>query len=120
MPRPYFVYIMASRSRVLYIGVTNSVTTRIAQHREHKTESFTAKHGYSHLVFHETCRSPLTAIAREKQLKGWTRAKKITPRRTIKPHLARPQRRLRQITGSHPDRSAAIRFLVKPSPTPPK
>ena len=75
--RAYFVYIMASRSRVLYIGITNSVLSRSAQHREHKSDSFTARHRCTRLVFYEIYPSPLTAIAREKQLKGWTRAKKI-------------------------------------------
>ena len=87
MPRQYFVYIMASRSRVLYIGVTNSVTTRTAQHKEHKTESFTAKHRCTHLVFYETYRKPLTAIAREKQLKGWRREKKLNLIRTRNPEF---------------------------------
>ena len=75
--RNYFVYIMSSRSRVLYIGVTNSVTTRASQHRARKQGGFTAQHRCTDLVFYEIYVSPSSAIAREKQLKGWARAKKI-------------------------------------------
>jgi putative endonuclease len=75
--RRYFAYIMASRSRVLYIGITNSIVRRNAQHKEQAADSFTAIHRCTRLVWYEIYRSPTAAIAREKQLKGWTRAKKI-------------------------------------------
>src|SRR5581483_6198494 len=75
--RTCFVYIMASRSQVLYIGITNSVSIRTGQHKERKPGSFTAKYRCTHLVFYEIYPSPTLAIAREKQLKGWTRARKI-------------------------------------------
>jgi putative endonuclease len=75
--RSYFVYIMASRSRVLYIGITNSIRRRNAEHKERKADSFTAQHRCTRLVLYEIYCSPSRAIAREKQLKGWTRAKKI-------------------------------------------
>jgi putative endonuclease len=75
--RRYFAYMMASRSRVLYIGMTNNMVRRDAEHKERKSDSFTAKHRCTHLVWYEIYHSPTAAIAREKQLKGWTRAKKI-------------------------------------------
>ena len=75
--RRYFAYIVASRSRVLYIGMTNSMVRRNAQHKDRESDSFTAKHRCTRLVWYEVYHSPATAIAREKQLKGWTRAKKI-------------------------------------------
>ncbi|HEX4308624.1 MAG TPA: GIY-YIG nuclease family protein [Acidobacteriaceae bacterium] len=75
--RSYFVYIMASRSRVLYIGITNSIRRRNTEHKERKADSFTAQHRCTRLVLYEIYCSPSRAIAREKQLKGWTRAKKI-------------------------------------------
>ena len=75
--RRYFAYMMASRSRVLYIGMTNSMVRRNAEHKERESDSFTAKHRCTRLVWYEIYRSPTAAIAREKQLKGWTRAKKI-------------------------------------------
>jgi putative endonuclease len=75
--RLYFVYIMASRSGVLYIGVTNSIRRRSLEHKSRDSDTFTAKHRCTRLVWYEVHRSPSVAIAREKQLKGWTRAKKF-------------------------------------------
>jgi putative endonuclease len=75
--RRYFTYMMASRSRVLYIGMTNSMIRRNSQHKERASESFTAEHRCTRLVWYEVYHSPTAAIAREKQLKGWTRARKI-------------------------------------------
>jgi putative endonuclease len=75
--RRYFVYMMASRSRVLYTGITNNMARRNAEHKERASDSFTAKHRCTRLVWYETFHSPSAAIAREKQIKGWTRAKKI-------------------------------------------
>ena len=75
--RRYFVYIKASRSRVLYIGMTNSMIRRNGEHKTCTHDSFTAEHRCTRLVWYEIYHSPSAAIAREKQLKGWTRAKKI-------------------------------------------
>ncbi|MGB9032778.1 MAG: GIY-YIG nuclease family protein [Acidobacteriaceae bacterium] len=75
--RRYFVYVMASRSRVLYTGITNNMARRNTEHKGRASDSFTAKHRCTRLVWYETFHSPTAAIAREKQLKGWTRAKKI-------------------------------------------
>ncbi len=75
--RHYFTYIMASRSQVLYTGITNSVRIRTGQHKQRTPGSFTAQYRCTRLVFYETYPTPTLAIAREKQIKGWTRAKKI-------------------------------------------
>jgi putative endonuclease len=75
--RRYFTYMMASRSRVLYIGMTNSMVRRNGQHKARTCDSFTAEHRCTRLVWYEIYHSPSAAIAREKQLKGWTRARKI-------------------------------------------
>jgi putative endonuclease len=77
MARTFYVYIMASRSRVLYIGITNSIARRNREHKERHPDTFTAQHRCRRLVLYETYGSPSRAIAREKQLKGWIRAKKI-------------------------------------------
>ncbi len=77
MARTFYVYIMASRSRVLYTGITNNIRRRTREHKERHPDTFTAKHRCTNLVFYEIFRSPTRAIAREKQLKSWTRAKKI-------------------------------------------
>jgi putative endonuclease len=75
--RLYYVYFLASKSRVLYIGVTRHLAVRIAQHKAGNYRAFTAKYKVYHLVYFERYHSPSGAIAREKQLKGWARAKKI-------------------------------------------
>lgn len=79
MPREhlYFVYILASRSRTLYIGVTNDLTRRLQEHREGKADSFTGKYRIHRLVYVERFKYVGNAIAREKYLKHFTRAEKI-------------------------------------------
>lgn len=73
----YFVYILASRSRTLYTGVTNDLLERVWQHRAGQARSFTTKYKIRRLVFYECTSDPRVAIAREKQIQGWTRAKSI-------------------------------------------
>jgi putative endonuclease len=73
----YHVYILAGRSAVLYTGVTGSLALRVTQHRERKASGFTAKYNVTRLVYYELFGSPAAAIAREKQIKGWVRAKKV-------------------------------------------
>ena len=75
--RCYFTYIVASRSRTLYIGITNNLRTRLFQHRFKFREGFAATYNCNRLVWFERFSGPTSAINREKQLKGWTRAKKI-------------------------------------------
>src|SRR5581483_9228915 len=72
----YFVYILASRSRVLYVGITNSARRRTEEHRE-EADSFAQKYRVWRLVHMERFQYVLNAIHREKVLKGWSRAKKI-------------------------------------------
>jgi putative endonuclease len=75
--RDYFVYILSNNSQVLYIGVTNNLDGRFFEHtRERHPPSFTARYNLDRLVFYEAYPTPVEAIAREKQLKGWTREKK--------------------------------------------
>ncbi len=73
----YFVYILASRSRVLYVGVTNNLERRLAEHRLGHQRSFTANYVVRRLVYVETATDPMAAIRREKQIKNWRRAKKV-------------------------------------------
>jgi putative endonuclease len=73
----YYVYILASASRTLYIGVTNNLERRVYQHRTKLHEGFTAHYNLNRLVYFEVFNDVLVAIGREKQIKGWTRAKKI-------------------------------------------
>lgn len=83
--RDYFVYIAASRSRVLYVGVTRDLARRIGEHRHKQTPGFTSKYNVSRLVHFETFATARQAIAREKQLKGWRREKKIALIETANP-----------------------------------
>jgi putative endonuclease len=76
--RSYWVYILASKPHgTLYIGVTNSLERRVWQHREGTTDSFTKRYHVTRLVYFEDFRDVANAIARETQLKGWLRAKKV-------------------------------------------
>lgn len=78
MPRPFYVYILASDSRELYIGITNNLAGRIAQHREGTDPyRFVFRHARTKLVHVETAGEARDAMRREKQLKGWTRLRKI-------------------------------------------
>ena len=73
----YCVYIMTNWKRTtLYIGVTNDLERRVAQHRTHALKGFTDTYNLEKLVYYEECPQVDDAIKREKQLKGWTRAKK--------------------------------------------
>ena len=74
----YFVYILAnSRRTVLYIGVTNNLKRRLYEHTQHLVRGFTYQYNCSELVYYEQIESIEVAINREKQLKKWSRIKKI-------------------------------------------
>ena len=78
MPKQAAVYILASKyNGTLYIGVTSNLPQRMVQHREEMIEGFSKKYGVKLLVYFEMCEDMCSAIAREKALKGITRAKKI-------------------------------------------
>jgi len=73
----YAVYIVASRSRTLYIGVTSDLRKRIFQHKRREHDGFTERYNCDRLVFFEIYQDVNKAIAREKQLKRWRREKKL-------------------------------------------
>ena len=75
--RTYYVYLLASRSRVLYTGVTNNLERRVREHRLGEQEGFTKKYRVHRLVLFECFRDPRSAIAREKEIKAWRREKKV-------------------------------------------
>ena len=81
----YFVYILASRSRTLYVGVTRNVRTRVMQHRERAPGSFTARYNINRLVYVERFQYVGNAIAREKEVKDWNRARKIALIESVNP-----------------------------------
>ena len=74
----YFVYILTNwNNSVLYIGVTGNLERRLYEHKNHLADGFTDKYNATKLVYYEHTSDVRAAISREKQLKGWTRAKKI-------------------------------------------
>ncbi len=73
----YFVYMVASRSRVLYIGMTNSLDRRVFEHKHGLIDGFSKQYRCHRLVYYESFDDVRKAIDREKQLKRWNRAKKI-------------------------------------------
>ena len=75
--RRYFVYILSSRTRVLYIGVTNNLMRRVLEHKKNVNVGFTSKYHVHQLVYYEEYNDVRIAISREKELKGWLRKKKI-------------------------------------------
>lgn len=82
----YYVYILSNKTnKVLYIGVTNDLVRRIYEHKNKIVEGFTAKYAVNKLVYFETITDIQSAIAREKQLKGWRRNKKNALIETINP-----------------------------------
>jgi len=85
MEKNYYVYVLASRSHALYTGVTGDLMSRVGQHREGKVSSFTAKYRIHRLVYIETFRDVRAAIAREKQIKSWTREKRAELVQAINP-----------------------------------
>ena len=74
--RRYYTYIMASRSRVLYVGMTNNLARRVREHKRTEADSFTARYNVTRLVWYRAFPRPQDAIAAEKTIKGWLREKK--------------------------------------------
>ena len=74
----YYVYIITNKqNRTLYIGMTNNLERRMSEHKRGEIEGFSQRYRLTRLVWFEHFRDVDAAIAREKQLKGWLRAKKI-------------------------------------------
>jgi putative endonuclease len=81
----YYVYIMASRSRTLYTGVTGDLCYRALQHKRGEVEGFTKRYHINRLVYYEVFKYVNSAIAREKEIKAWTRAKRLALIRSDNP-----------------------------------
>ena len=73
----YFVYILSNKSRMLYVGVTNNLERRLFEHRMKLVPGFSERYGLTRLVYYELTGDVDSAIAREKQIKGWVRRKKV-------------------------------------------
>jgi putative endonuclease len=77
MPRTFTVYILASLSRRLYVGVTGDLLRRLHEHRVATLPSFTARYRINRLVHFEQTPNARSAIERETEIKGWSREKKL-------------------------------------------
>ena len=71
------MYIKSSQSKVLYTGVTDDLERRVYEHKEKLIKGFTWRYNVTNLVYYEVTLDVQSAIQREKQIKGWLRAKKI-------------------------------------------
>ena len=81
-----FVYILSNwDDSVLYIGVTSNLPKRLYEHRNGLVDGFTKKYNVHKLVYYEETSYLRSALEREKQLKGWTRAKKVALIQTMNP-----------------------------------
>ncbi|MDO8716016.1 MAG: GIY-YIG nuclease family protein [Dehalococcoidales bacterium] len=83
----YYVYIMSNKSGTLYIGVTNNLEQRVYQHKNQIAEGFTKRYSITRLLYFESSDEVTAAIAREKQIKGMLRLKKIELIKTMNPQL---------------------------------
>ncbi|MBC7765214.1 MAG: GIY-YIG nuclease family protein [Hyphomonadaceae bacterium] len=85
--RSYYVYIMTNKHHtVLYTGMTNDLMRRVFEHKDGKTAGFTQIYNVHKLIYFETSSDVQSVIAREKQIKGWARQKKIDLIATTNPN----------------------------------
>ena len=81
-----YVYILSNRAHRLYLGATDDLPQRVTEHRLRLyPHAFTARYTYDLLVYYEALPSVAQAFAREKQIKGWTRARKIALIQSVNP-----------------------------------
>ena len=79
---------MTNKSRTLYTGVTNDLERRVYEHKQKLVPGFTAKYNITRLVYFEVAQDVRAAIAREKQIKGWLRRRKIALIESMNPKWA--------------------------------
>jgi len=83
----YYVYILTNKSNTLYIGITNDLIRRLYEHKNKLIAGFTKKYNIDRLIYYEVFDSPETAIQREKEIKSWTRKKKLELIKKINPNF---------------------------------
>jgi putative endonuclease len=81
----FYIYLLASKSRRLYTGMTNSLFHRVMEHKSGKVEGFTKRYKINRLVYYEVFKYVNNCIAREKEIKGWSRAKKVALIESVNP-----------------------------------
>ena len=75
--KTYYVYIMTNKSGTLYTGMTNNIQRRVRQHKDRFVAGFARKYNVTKLIYYERFADVRVAIAREKEIKGWVRRKKL-------------------------------------------
>ena len=83
--KTFYVYIMASKTGTLYVGMANNIKRRVYEHKHHLIPGFTDKYQVERLLYVETIDDPFSAIKREKQIKAWRREKKVSLIDSINP-----------------------------------
>jgi len=84
--RAYYVYIMTNNYATLYTGVTNDLQRRVWEHKQRMVPGFTKRYNITRLVYYEETNDIAAAIAREKEIKGWVRAKKAALIESVNPN----------------------------------
>ena len=82
----YYVYIMTNNSGTLYVGVTNNLERRVYEHKHGTNDGFTKRYVLTRLVYYESSPDVREAIAREKEIKGWVRRKKVALIKSANPY----------------------------------
>jgi putative endonuclease len=114
--REFYVYILASRTAVLYVGVTNDLERRVCEHKRKLVPGFTAKYNVNNLVYYETFPTAPQAIEAEKKIKGWTRAKKITLVEAQNPKWRDLAEDFESLAQRHPERREPAKRVMQGSP----
>lgn len=86
MNKKFYVYIMTNNSKTLYTGFTNNLIRRVYEHKNKSIQCFTSRYNINKLVYYEIFENAENAIIREKQIKGWTKLKKIELIESINPY----------------------------------
>ena len=81
----YYIYILSNDTGTIYTGVTNNLLRRVDEHKRGAVEGFTKRYKIHRLIYFEETNNIYDALEREKQIKGWTRKKKLDLVRTINP-----------------------------------
>ncbi len=114
--KQYYVYMMATRHRsAVYVGVTNDLERRVSEHRSKKFDGFTNRYHVGILVYYEATSDVRVALAREKHLKGWRRARKIALIESLNPMWVDLTEGWFDPTAAPPDAFAKVgTFRIKP------
>lgn len=82
----YYVYILTNKSNTLYVGMTNDLERRIHEHKT-RTNHFTSKYNINKLIYYQEFNQTIKAIRAEKEIKGWTRKKKMALIKSLNPYF---------------------------------